>query len=59
MGFSDEFLRRVILEQAALLALAGFVLGLCFAFVADAAHDMDDRVAGRDRHLGRACSSGF
>jgi putative ABC transport system permease protein len=35
MGFSDDFLRRVILEQAALLALAGFVLGLCFSFLAD------------------------
>jgi putative ABC transport system permease protein len=35
MGFSDRFLRRVILEQALLLAAAGFVMGLFFALIAD------------------------
>jgi len=35
MGFSNAFLRRVIIEQAAVLALAGFAAGLFFSSIAD------------------------
>ena len=36
MGFSDDFLRQVILEEAVILAVAGFAVGLLFALAADA-----------------------
>lgn len=35
MGFSSGFLRRVILEQAAVLAVTGFAAGLVFSWFAD------------------------
>ncbi len=35
MGFSNGFLRRVILEQATVLALTGFAAGTAFAWFAD------------------------
>jgi putative ABC transport system permease protein len=35
MGFSNNFLRRVILEQATVLALTGFAAGVGFAWFAD------------------------
>ncbi len=34
MGFSDAFFRRVILEQAVLLSLGGFVVGALLAWIA-------------------------
>ncbi|MGH6877657.1 MAG: ABC transporter permease [Rhizomicrobium sp.] len=43
MGFSNGFLRRIILGQAVILSLAGFASGLVFAWLADgyiAAHSM-------------------
>jgi putative ABC transport system permease protein len=49
MGFSDRFLRRVILEQALLLAATGFLIGLCFAFVADATMTLE---TGLPIHVG-------
>lgn len=36
MGFSDEFLRAIIMAQAVLLSLTGFAAGLFVAFIADA-----------------------
>jgi len=36
MGFSDDFLRQVILEQSVILGVAGFVVGLLLAAGADA-----------------------
>jgi putative ABC transport system permease protein len=35
MGFSNGFLRRVILEQAIVLSLSGFVIGLVLSLLAD------------------------
>lgn len=35
MGFSDRFLRAVIIEQAIILALSGFVVGAAFSWLAD------------------------
>jgi putative ABC transport system permease protein len=35
MGFSNHFLRRIILGQAAVLSAAGFTTGLVFAWFAD------------------------
>jgi putative ABC transport system permease protein len=35
MGFSNRFLRRIILGQATILAIVGFATGLVFAWLAD------------------------
>jgi putative ABC transport system permease protein len=35
MGFSNAYLRRVILEQSVLLSLSGFAVGLIVSILAD------------------------
>jgi putative ABC transport system permease protein len=47
MGFSDDYLRQVILEQAVLLALAGFTVGLALSFFADAYIALETRLPVR------------
>ena len=47
MGFSDNFLRQVILEQSVILALAGFAVGLVLAAGADALIALETRLPVR------------
>jgi putative ABC transport system permease protein len=47
MGFSENFLRQIILEQSVILALAGFAVGLALAFAADALIGLETRLPVR------------